>query len=437
MHTYDNLVSLDKQLVWHPYTQHGNEFSPIPIVKGKGASLYDSNGKEILDVISSWWTCTHGHSHPYINAAIKEQLEELEHVMFAGFTHPCAVDLAKNVVGLLPENLNKVFYSDNGSTAIEVAIKIALQYWQNKGQDKRKRIIAMEGGYHGDTFGAMSVGKSCNFYKPFTDYLFPVDFLPYPETWIGDNEVLQREEICLKKISEHLEKYGEETAAIFIEPLIQGAAGIKMCRPEFLESLVQQIRSYDILVVFDEIATGFGRTGKMFALEHIKSDPDIICLSKSITSGYLPLGATLTTTEIFDAFCADTFDKALAHGHSFAANPLACKAGIASLEVFKEEKTLEKIQHIESRHLDFIHSQKNAYIRQPRVLGTILAFDFDQASEGYKSVTGEYIRKWSTQNGFNLRPLRSTLYLMPPYCITDDQLNRTYDGIIKCLETMT
>lgn len=430
-----SLAQQNKIHIWHPFTQQKTAADAIVITRGKAASLFDAAGKEYLDLISSWWVNLHGHSHPKIVAALQKQAETLEHVMFAGFTHEPAVTFARQLVNLLPVPLQRVFYSDNGSTAVEVAVKMALQYWHNKGVNK-KRLIAFEGAYHGDTFGAMSLGKSSGFYGPFTDYLFKVDFLDYPQTWINDQDVAAKEAKSLDQFDQLITQYGHEVAALVIEPLVQGSAGMRMCRPEFLDAVLQRCRANDILVIYDEVMTGFGRTGTLFACQQQEQAPDFICLSKGITGGFLPLAVTVTTEKIYESFLGSTFEKAFTHGHSYTANPLGCAAAIASLALFKEEQTFEKIGMIQQIHEERVtRLQTRDLVHHGRVRGTIAAMDVSLAQTQYGSSLSQLLKQAFLEEGLNIRPLGNVVYLMPPYCITPHQLHHAYDMIEKVLCT--
>jgi len=305
----DDYIKKDQRYTWHPFTQHMTERDPIVIKSAKGASLFDMDGNEILDMISSWWTSVHGHANDDINKALREQAETLEHVMFAGFSHPAAIDLSEKLAGILPGDLNRTFFSDNGSTAVEVALKLSYQYWKNKGEDQRTEFLAFDGAYHGDTVGAMSVGKGCGFFKMYDDLLFKVDTLPYAYTWKDDQDIERKEEEALAVIEQKMIAKKDKIAGLIVEPLMQGAGGIRMCRPEFIKRVTDLARANDILVIFDEVAVGFGRTGTLFTCQRIGVTPDFICLSKGLTAGYLPMSVTVARDSIFDAF----LDKGLIH----------------------------------------------------------------------------------------------------------------------------
>jgi adenosylmethionine-8-amino-7-oxononanoate aminotransferase len=431
-----DIIAGDRQHVWHPFTQHGTEGEPTVIARAKGASLFDAGGKEILDLVSSWWTCTHGHAHPKLNEALAKQAGEFEHVMFAGFTHAPAAGLAESLARLLPGDLSRVFFSDDGSTSVEVALKIAYQYWINRGEPQRTMLLAFDGGYHGDTLGAMSVGRGSQMFSPFRDLMCKVCVLPYPATFEGDEAVEEREAGALSAFEALLADRGQTIAALIIEPLLQGAGGMRVCRPPFLKRLVETAQAAGVIVIFDEVLTGFGRTGTLFALEQAGVVPDLVCLSKGLTSGYMPLAVTVAQEAIFVAFLGDSFDLALPHGHSFTANPLACAVALRSLDLFEEEKTLERIAAINARHRAMLAElQARPDVMRPRVLGSILALDV-KGLGAYQSEESRTLKAWYLARGLNIRPLGSTLYLMPPYCITGDELSRAYAGLIEGLGTL-
>ncbi len=432
-----DLQQRDRRHLWHPYTQHGTETAPVAIVRAKAASLFDAQGREILDLISSWWTCVHGHAHPALNEALCTQAGQLEHVMFAGFTHPRAVELAEVLLDKLGDRFDRVFYSDNGSTANEVALKMAYQYWRNRGEAGRNLFLCFEGDYHGDTLGAMSVSKGSGFFTLFEDLMCAAKTIPFPATFIGDETIAAREQAALAQLETILEAHRGQIAAVILEPLLQGAAGIRVCRPEYLRAVTERVRSHGVLVIFDEVATGFGRTGKMFAFEHIGLAPDIICLSKGLTSGYMPLAVTAVSEALFAQFSGPDFTKALAHGHSFTGNPLACAVALRSLQLFDEEDTMHRVQEIQQRHLALVPTLKaHPRIEKIRVLGSILAFDLKGGRAGYKSSESLFLRDWYLSHGLNIRPYGKTIYLMPPYCITDTQLDRAYEGMLAGLEAL-
>jgi adenosylmethionine---8-amino-7-oxononanoate aminotransferase len=389
-----DLLARDRRYVWHPFTQHGTEGDPIVLTGAKGASLFDADGNKILDLVSSWWTCTHGHSHPKLNAALAEQAARFEHVMFAGFTHEPAVNLATGLAELLPGDLSRVFFSDDGSTSVEVALKIAYQYWINVGEPRRQILVGFDGGYHGDTLGAMSLGRGSQMFSPFRDLMCKVVVLPYPATFEGDDAADEREAGAISAFEALIADRGQSVAGLIIEPLLQGAGGMRLCRPSFLKRLVEAARASGVLVIFDEVATGFGRTGTMFAMEQASVVPDLVCLSKGLTSGYMPLAVTVAPESIFEAFLGESFERALPHGHSFTANPLACAVALASLDLFKEEKTLERIARINKRHKAALAElAARPDVTRPRLIGSILAFDVKTAG-GYQSAESRALRDW-------------------------------------------
>lgn len=430
----DDILARDRRHVWHPFTQHGTESEPLLITRARGASLYDQEGREILDLISSWWTCTHGHSHPALNEALAQQAARFEHVMFAGFTHQPAVELASALTQLLPGDLSRVFFSDDGSTSVEVALKIAYQYWANRGEGRRRVFISFDGGYHGDTLGAMSLGRGSGFFNLFRNMMCQVAVLPFPYTFEGDEAAEDREKGALSALEDRLWSETHDIAALIIEPLLQGAGGMRMCRPEFLARLVDLAQSAGVLVIFDEVATGFGRTGTLFAMQQAGVTPDLVCLSKGLTSGYMPMAVTVARDKIFEAFLGEEFDRALPHGHSFTANPLACAVALRSLMLFAEEDTLGRISRIASRHREMLGAlREREDVVRARALGSILAFDL-KGDAGYQSAQSRALRGWFLGHGLNIRPLGSTVYLLPPYCITDEELARAYAGLIDGLD---
>ena len=427
-------TNLDRQHVWHPFTQAQTAPDPIPITSAKGIRLYAEDGREFLDLISSWWVNLHGHAHPTIAAAIAKQAHTLEQVIFAGFTHQPAAQLAHELVQRLPAGLTRVFFSDDGSTAVEVALKMALQYWRNQGEAQRTRFLAFEGGYHGDTVGAMSVGRGSDFFSTYGSLLFEVGLLPYPQTWDGDADVVSKEQAALAVLDAYLAQHGETLAGIIIEPLVQGAAGMRMCRPEFLQQLAAKLRAAGILLIFDEVMTGFGRTGAMFAAIKAQVMPDLICLSKGLTAGFLPMSVTVASEAIYAAFLGENFDRALIHGHSFTANPLGCAAALASLQVFEDEQTLAKLPQIEAWHRQGLAQLAgHPAVQHVRVTGTIAAFDVVTADAGYTSAVGAKLKAFFHERGLLLRPLGNVVYLLPPYCVTQDELALAYQTIGEAL----
>ena len=417
-----NLQDRDQKVIWHPYTQSGLGKPPIGIVRGEGVYLVGEDGRKYIDAVSSWWVNIHGHSHPYIAEKVAEQLRQLEHTIFAGFTHEPAVLLAERLLKILPASQSRIFYSDNGSTAVEVAIKMALQFWANRDRPRLK-IIAIEHAYHGDTFGAMSVSARGSFTDPFSPLLFDVIHIPFPG---GSNAVLG-----LEKLKEIVAREKDQVAAFIFEPLVLGAGGMLMYEPGTLETMIGICRENDILTIADEVMTGFGRTGKLFACDHINVAPDIICLSKGITGGTMPLGVTSCSSEIYNAFLSHDRSKTFFHGHSYTANPVACTAALASLDILLQDKCMENIVRISQNHQDFIHkSDRNPALRNLRSRGTILAMDFHNKNEtSYFNPVRDRLYDHFIEKGVLLRPLGNVVYIMPPYCITDNELHTVYNAI--------
>jgi adenosylmethionine-8-amino-7-oxononanoate aminotransferase len=418
------LQERDLQSVWHPFTQMKLESHSIPIIKGEGVYLIDENGKRYIDAIASWWVNIHGHAHPYIAQKVFEQLNTLEHVIFAGFTHEPAVQLAERLLKLLPESHTKMFYSDNGSTAVEVAVKMAFQFWHNRGEEK-PHIIAFRNGYHGDTFGAMSVSGRSAYTQPFTHHLFDVCFIDEPTQ---GNEQSTKEQLAqiLKT---------NKVAAFIFEPLVMGASGMLMYEPEILDELIALCKDAGVLTIADEVMTGFARTGRMFATDYLTNKPDIICLSKGITGGTMALGATTCTEAIYSAFYSDDKLKTFFHGHSYTANPVACAAALASLDLFQQEAACNGVVRITKAHERFLLKLKqHDKAGNARMRGTILAFDLITSEENsYFHTERDAIYRFFLEKGILLRPLGNTIYIMPPYCITEAELDTVYNAISALL----
>jgi adenosylmethionine---8-amino-7-oxononanoate aminotransferase len=415
------LTEKDQHYIWHPYTQMQNALPIIPIVSGKGATLIAEDGKTYIDAVASWWTNLHGHGHPFIAERIAQQAKQLEHVIFAGFTHQPAVDLAEKLITALPNNQKKVFYSDNGSTAVEVALKMVFQYWYNHKQAK-KIIIAFENAYHGDTFGAMAVSGRSTFTKPFENFLFDVKTIPVP--------VNGKEQISIAALNAIIGGHKENIAGFIFEPLIQGTAGMIMYSAEALDQLLDICKANTIFTIADEVMTGFGRTGKLFASDYLKNKPDIFCLSKGITGGFLPFGVTTCSVTIYDAFLSSDKSKTFFHGHSYTANPIVCAAALANLELFEKENTLEKVKQIQAQHEAFIPTViDNDRVLDIRVLGSILALEIKVADASYFSELRDYIYNYFLEWGILLRPLGNTVYILPPYCISKAELDYIYHHI--------
>jgi len=428
-----NLQERDKAVIWHPFTPLKHTPLPVPIVRGNGVFLTDEDGHQYIDAISSWWVNLHGHAHPYIAEKIYQQAKTLEQVIFAGFTHVPAIELAERLLPVLPGSFSKIFYSDNGSTATEVAVKMALQYWWNKqqavsheplavsGKGKRKKIMAFNNSYHGDTFGAMSISDRSIFTLAFHDKLFEVVFIDTPTTENIDG------------VKEIITKQGDEIAAFIYEPLLQGAGGMKIYEAGLLDEVLRTAKKQGIICIADEVMTGFGRTGKLFASGYCREKPDIICLSKGLTGGTMALGVTAAAQHIVDAFISDDKLTTFFHGHSFTANPLACTAALASLDLLEKESCLQNIQNIAAINTAFINSLKKSSlpVRNLRQLGTIIAFEIEQGKDGYLNTIAATITQMALKKGVYIRPLGNTVYIMPPYCITTEELQKTHAVIIE------
>lgn len=394
------------------------------------------DGRQIVDCISSWWVTIHGHSHPALANALFQQAQQLEHVIFAGFTHEPAEQLARKLLAHLPKSLTRVFFSDNGSTAIEVALKMAYQYWYNQGERQRTKFISFEGGYHGDTLGAMSVGGSSPWWQTFKTLMFSTDLVPFPATFDEDPNVEAREAHTLEKLTYLLKRSPDRYAGMFIEPLVQGAAGMRLCRPQFLQAIAHLARSFGVLLIYDEVMTGFGRTGELFACLKSDTSPDILCLSKGLSGGCLPLAVTLATENIYQAFYSDDSERAFFHSHSYTGNPLACATGIASLELL--EQNPQAFQDMERQHRHYIEKWLIGHpkVEHIRTCGTIAAMEVKTMCESYLNATGSVLRSRFLAEGFLLRPLGNTIYLMPPYCVTNSELESIYQAIRRILDNL-
>lgn len=416
--------------IWHPFTIIKGTPEPLKVTSGSGAYITLEDGRTVLDCISSWWVNLHGHSQPDIAKAIYEQAQKLEHVIFAGFTHDPAEELAELITSKLPKNLNKMFYSDNGSTAVEVAMKMAYQYWKNLGE-YRKTFICFEGAYHGDTLGAMSAGERSIFSEVFKELMFDVEVLPFPETWIGDPERAAKEDAIIEQLESLLDENPDKYAGILLEPLVQGAGGMRMCSEEFLQKLHWVNRQFEVLLIFDEVMTGFGRTGDYFACLKSQVEPDIICLSKGITGGFMPLSATVCSDDIYESFNSDEPIKTFWHGHSYTGNPLGCAAGVASWKLLVEnDHSFKEMEEIHLQNFERLKDIPN--LKNFRVKGTIAAMDIiNTDGEGYLNPIAQEIKKNSLDLGYLIRPLGNVVYLMPPYCVSKEELDSIYDAIIE------
>lgn len=435
------LADRDRAHVWHPYTQMQTAPAPVGVVRGEGVYLFTEDGRKILDGVSSWWVNIHGHSHPVLNAALAQQAALLEHVMFAGFTHRPAVELAERLVKVLPRGLTRVFYSDNGSTAVEVAMKLALQYWGNRGEASRRRFIALHHGYHGDTVGAMSASEDSLFTRPFASMLFPVHRAHPPYCYrcpLGLERATCQID-CLGDLERLLREHAGEVAAVLVEPMLQGAGGMIVWPAEFLGGVRRLCDTYGVLMIADEVLTGFGRTGRLFACDHASVSPDIICLSKALTGGYLPLGATATTETVYDAFLSDDRTRTFFHGHSFTANPLACAVAVASLDLFHATDALGRVRALEG----WLRKGLAPLVALPsvgdvRVIGGVgivelVADKTLKTGSGYLDDVGPRLARAFLDRGLLLRPLGNVLYFMPPYVITESETAWALEQVAEVL----
>ncbi|MFV8225563.1 adenosylmethionine--8-amino-7-oxononanoate transaminase [Christiangramia aquimixticola] len=410
-----SLKKRDQDHIWHPLTQHKTASEMLPVKSSKGCILTDHSGKEYIDGISSWYTAVYGHCNEYITGKVAAQMQELDQIVFSGFTHKPAIDLAEALVKILPEGQQKLFFNDNGSTATEIGIKMALQYHFNQGND-RKVMLAFEEGFHGDTFGAMSVSGLSVYNGAFEDHFIRVERIPVPT---GENNA----EVCellRSKISEF------RIAGFIYEPLIQGAAAMKFHDAEGLNEILKICKENDIVLVADEVMTGFGKTGSYFASDHVSTKPDVVCMSKALTAGLLPMGLTSCSQKIFNAFYSEKIEKGLFHGHTYTANPLACRAALAGLELLVSDQIQLNIQRISKSNQEFADRfRDHPKVKNIRSLGVILAFELDVQIERYGGLRDQLFR-YFMENGVFLRPLGNTIYILPPYVISEEELQKVH-----------
>ena len=411
-------VKKDQAHVWHPYTQMLTAPPPVPIESAQGVYLYTPDGRRILDGISSWWVNIHGHCHPRLNLALHRQVDKLAQVIFAGFTHEPAAKLAVELVHCTPAKLTRVFFSDDGSTAVEVALKMAYQYWRHRGEPQRNLFIAFEDAYHGDTFGAMAVGNLEVFHSNFSELLFQV-----------------RRARTVDQAQEILEKEGNHIAGVIIEPMVQGAGGMIIWPPESLSELRLATERHGVPLIADEVFTGFGRTGKMFACEHGPIEPDILCLSKALTGGYLPLAATLASETIYKAFLSEDRAETFFHGHSFTGNALSCAVALESLVVFEEEKRLERVLQLEELFRERLENlESRPLVKKVRGIGALAVIELEPHREsGYLDERMPDLTERFLNRDILLRPLGNTLYFLPPFVITDEEAHWAFDVIEEVL----
>jgi adenosylmethionine---8-amino-7-oxononanoate aminotransferase len=411
--------------LWHPYTQHKTAAPPIAIARGEGALLWGEDGTQYIDAIASWWVNPFGHSNKYIADALYKQLTTLEHVLFGGFTHKPAQQVAERLLPLLPSNQKKLFFSDNGSTSVEIALKAALQYYYNKGE-KRAKIIAFQDGFHGDTFAAMAASGISFFTEAFRGSLIEVARIPVP--------VAGKEQESLEALQK-LAETGKYAAFIF-EPLVQGAAGMVMYTPKALDPLIATCKAHGVFTIADEVMTGFGKTGKTFACDYLTRQPDMMCLSKALTGGTIPMAITTFTQQIFDGFYSDDVNKALFHGHTFTANPTGCAAALASLDLLLADDMQANLARVNTQHLAFKDKvAQHPRVKTARVLGVIFALEITrEGREDYYGGFRNRLYDFFISKGIIMRPVGNIVYILPPYIISNEQLKRVYDVVQEALE---
>jgi adenosylmethionine-8-amino-7-oxononanoate aminotransferase len=423
--TVENLSTRDKKHLWHPLTQHKLNKRQLAIVRAKDALLFDENGKEYIDGIASWYTVMYGHSNKHIVSAMTKQMNKLDFVMFSGLTHEPAIELSEKLMEILPANQAKIFFNDNGSTAIEAAIKMALQFYHNNGE-LRDTLIAFENGFHGDTFGAMSASGLSSYNGPFEKFLLKVVRIPTPQ----ENNIQEVKSRLAKILQEN------KCAAFVFEPLVQGAAGMKFHSAKGLDELINLCQENNVLSIADEIMTGFGKTGRNFASDYLENKPDIICLSKALTAGMFPLSITSCSQAVFNRFLSDEVHKGFFHAHTFSAHPIGCAAALAGIELLNSPEIAERRKYIESAHNSFAtRIEKHEKVGNVRVMGVILAIDLNIQMERYGNLRDD-LYDFFVERGVLLRPLGNTIYVLPPYVITNSELQKIYEIITAALETI-
>ena len=417
-----SLKERDKKHLWHPLKQHQTHPESLAIVKAKGCILTDEEGNEYIDAISSWYTSMFGHCHPFITEKVSQQMQQLDQIMFSDFTHEPAVKLSEVLIEILPEGQNRIFFNDNGSTAVEAAIKMALQYYFNKGE-KRSTFIAFENGFHGDTFGAMSVSSLSVYNGPFEDFLMNIHRIPVPDGNNTDEIISQLKGIISS----------EAVAGFVYEPLVQGAAGMKIHDVEGLNTILKFFKEHDILAIADEVMTGFGKTGRHFASDYIETKPDIICLSKALTAGLVPMAITSCSEKIYDAFLGDSISKGFMHCHTYSANPIACAAALATIELLQSNEIQNNIKRISDSHRAFqAKIDQHPKVKSTRSIGVILAIDLNTTANRYGDLRDKLL-SFFMENGVFLRPLGNTIYIQPAYVMSNEELKKVYQVIENSL----
>lgn len=423
--------------IWHPFTQEALDPPPIWVTHAEGVYLHTEDGRRLIDGISSWWVNLHGHGHPAIVAAISEQVAKLDHVLLAGFTPEIVEVLAQRLGSILPAPLEYLFFSDDGSTAVEVALKMAVQYWKNIGRPQKRAIVALENGYHGDTVGAMSVGDDSSFTEQFHDLLFPVQRVHSAYCFrcpVGKTRATCDID-CADKLKRLLDEKHGEIAAVIVEPLLQGAGGMIVHPVEFLQRVRQLCSEHDVLLIADEVLTGFGRCGKMFACELAGVVPDIMCLSKGLTGGVLPMGATICTLKIHESFVSTDRNHTFYHGHSYTGNAIAAAAAVANLRIFESEPVFERIGAIAKIHCERLAAIRNHQaVADARSIGTMAAVELHAEDAGYDSSMRSKLYKFFVDAGILLRPLGNIIYILPPYVITSEELHYVHDRVAEALD---